>query len=128
MKKIVYLTGLFLLVALLPAGRAAAADYSFDRTVHDFGRVQTGKTVETHFTVTNDGTVPLLITDAAVSCKCLKVGYPKEPILPGKSAEVTVSHKDRHPGAFYKVVELKTNADPARTRLTLKGTLVKKLP
>lgn len=125
MKRTVLLAACFFFAALLFAPRAAAADYTLDRTMHDFGTVQTGKTVRTNFTVTNLGIVPMVITDAAVSCKCLRVSYPKEPILPGKSAEVTVSHKDRHPGAFYKIVELKTNADPAKTRLTLKGTLVR---
>ena len=114
---------LFLLTILLSVGQAVAADYTFDRTSRDLGTVTAGKTTRVTFTVTNNGTQPLLITAARVSCKCVKIVRPRGPILPGGSAELVVTYKDRHPGAFYKTIQVETNADPASTRLTLKGTI-----
>jgi hypothetical protein len=116
---------LFLFASLLFGGEVAAADYTFDRTSFDLGTVQAGKTSRISFTVTNNGTLPLLITEARVSCKCVKVSRPRAPILPGQSAKLTVSHKERRAGVFYKTIEVKTNGDPEKTRLTLKGTIKK---
>ena len=43
---------------------------SFDKTLHDFGTIQEGETVETIFTFTNSGKSDLIIVDARGSCGC----------------------------------------------------------
>ena len=50
---------------------------SFDKTLHDFGTIQEGETVETTFTFTNSGKSDLIIVDARGSCGCTVPEYPK---------------------------------------------------
>jgi hypothetical protein len=67
-----------------------AYDVKFDRTFHDFGTAKEGEQVETTFTLTNVGKEPILIQNHAVECGCTTPSYPKEPIMPGKSATIKV--------------------------------------
>ena len=50
---------------------------SFDKTLHDFGTIQEGETVETIFTFTNSGKSDLIIVDARGSCGCTVPEYLK---------------------------------------------------
>ena len=50
---------------------------TFDKTVHDFGTINEGETVETTFTFTNTGKPDLIIVDARASCEgCIVLNYP----------------------------------------------------
>ena len=53
------------------------AAMSFDKTVHDFGTINEGETVQTTFTFTNTGQTDLIIVDARGSCGCTVPNYPK---------------------------------------------------
>jgi hypothetical protein len=67
-----------------------AYDVKFDRTFHDFGTAKEGEQVETTFILTNVGTEPIMIQNHTVECGCTTPSYPKEPIMPGKSANIKV--------------------------------------
>jgi hypothetical protein len=67
-----------------------AYDVKFDRTFHDFGTAKEGEQVETTFILTNIGTEPVIIQTHTVECGCTTPSYPKEPIMPGKSATIKV--------------------------------------
>lgn len=97
--------------------------YVFDRVSHDFGILKPGKTETTVFKLTNTGTTPLIIIDAGVSCRCAKIKWPKKPIPPGESAELTVEYKDKQSGTFYKVINIFTNNPPQKTQLRITGTI-----
>src|ERR1700761_3871389 len=62
-----------------------------DGDTHDFGTVTEGPNAEYKFSFKNVGKSPLIITNASASCSCTVPAWPKEPILPGKTGEVTVS-------------------------------------
>ena len=80
----------------------------------DFGKIDGTKIphimVEAEFT--NIGKAPLLILKGDVSCGCLSVEYPKEPILPNQNGKVII-HADLRAqnGTFNKAVFVKTNAE-----------------
>lgn len=125
--KILLRTGALLLLLLL-GGLAAQAQespetFTLDRTSHDFGELRPGRSESTVFTLTNTGSSPLVLLDVRISCNCVKVNWPRQPILPGEKAELTVTYKDRQAGAFYKVAEVVTNGNPRRVQLRLKGSI-----
>lgn len=117
------LIGLLLFAATGLSAQEPANSYVFDRTAHDFGVLKTHQAGTAVFTLTNNGTTPLVILDVKVSCDCAKIEWPRQPILPGGSAGLTVTYTDKDEGAFYKVIEVTTNGTPRRSQLRLKGSI-----
>jgi len=74
--------------------QAVAADgpkITIDRTLHDFGVIpQYGGTVETTFTVTNEGTQDLEIGQITTSCSCTSATIADSIIKPGDESLLTV--------------------------------------
>ena len=56
---------------------AATTTMTFNKTVHDFGTIEEGETVQTTFTFTNTGQADLIIVDARGSCGCTVPNYLK---------------------------------------------------
>ncbi len=87
-----------------------AYDVKFDKTFHDFGTISEGQEVKTTYTLTNVGKEPVLILSHEVQCGCTTPSYSKEPIMPGKSAEILVGFNSAgKSGAQDKTVTLTTN-------------------
>lgn len=87
-----------------------AYDVKFDRTFHDFGTAKEGEQVETVFILTNVGKEPILIQNHTVECGCTTPTYPKEPIMPGKTASIKVGFNTAGKmGVNNKNVTLTTN-------------------
>lgn len=93
----------------------------------DFGKINRKKnpniTIETEFT--NIGKAPLLILRGDVSCGCLSVDYPKEPIMPYQTGKLII-HADlraQH-GTFNKTVFIKTTALNDVTLIRLHGSII----
>jgi rhodanese-related sulfurtransferase len=64
---------------------------TFDRVLHDFGVIpQFGGTVETTFTITNEGAKNLEIGTITTSCSCTSATISDSSIEPGDSATLTV--------------------------------------
>jgi hypothetical protein len=96
---------------------------SFDKTVHDFGNVKEGETVETVFTFTNSGKSDLIIVDARGSCGCTVPEYPKNtPIPPGESGKIRVSFDSSNkPNLQQKTVTISANTDSGRETIRIKA-------
>ncbi len=97
----------------------------FDVTEINYGDLLQGKQSDPEavriFKFTNTGNEPLIISNAKGSCGCTVPSYPKEAILPGKSASIEVRYDIARLGPFQKTVTLTTNeAEPNHT-LTIKG-------
>lgn len=105
---------------------AVGAKANWDKLLLDMGNVdyQVPKTAE--FTLTNEGNEPLLITYAKASCGCTGLKYSQEPILPGKTTQLSVTYNAASPGDFRKTITVQTNADANATTLTIMGKVVKK--
>lgn len=88
------------------------AELSFEDDVHKFNPVSEGAQLAHTFYFTNEGEVPLLISEYKVSCSCTKAIYPKYPIQPGDRDSVLVTFDTKGKiGWQYREVQLFSN-DP----------------
>jgi hypothetical protein len=101
----------------------ATTAMSFDKTLHDFGNIKEGETVQTSFTFTNTGQANLIIVDARGSCGCTVPNYPKNTaIAPGASGEILVSFDSSNkPNMQQKTVTISANTSSGRETLRIKA-------
>ena len=125
MKK-VFVTMAMALVAV--AMMAQQAVITFERHDHDFGKINEadGK-VTTIFTFKNEGMEPLVLSNVRASCGCTTPKWPRQPIEPGQTGEITVTYNPNgRPGRFTKTVTITSNATEPTTRVTIKGEVIPK--
>lgn len=77
----------------------------------DFGKLTYHVLSEFETYVYNDGTKPLIIYKVSSSCDCIKVDYPKKPIMPRDSALVKISIKPNFKGNMFKTAYF-SNSSP----------------
>ncbi len=110
------------------AAPTSNAEISFNKEVHDYGKIEKGGNGVCEFVFTNTGTDPLIISKARGSCGCTVPTWPKEPIAPGASSSIKVKYDTKRVGPINKSVTLTSNAKNSPTKvLRIKGT-VKKAP
>jgi len=94
----------------------------FNKEVHDFGKVSEGPLATYSFEVTNTGTAPVVISNAAASCGCTTPEWSKDAIMPGAKSVIKVGYNTSgRPGAFTKTITVTSNAENATVILTIKG-------
>lgn len=98
-----------------------APDISFDKEVHDFGKIKKMGDGSCIFTFTNTGKEPLNLTNVKASCGCTTPFWPKEPIESGKSAEISVKYDTKRIGKFSKTITVYSNAKTTMKRLKIMG-------
>ncbi len=97
----------------------------FKDTVHEFGTIHEGETVNHEFTFTNNGKTPLIITNAVGSCGCTVPEFPHDPVEPGKSGIIKVTFNSRgKSGHQEKSVTITTNTVRGLGMLYIKGEVV----
>jgi len=109
---------------------APTTSIEFMDTEFNWGEINEGEKIQNVFTLTNTGDEPLVITNAKGSCGCTVPRWPREPLMPGESAEVLVQFDSKGKGKVggakqAKRVTLTANTDPANSYLTIKGTVYK---
>lgn len=97
---------------------ASAQTISFDQTTIDYGTIKTGSDGNRVFKITNTGDKPLIISNVKPQCGCTVPNWDKNPIAPGKTAEIKVNYNTNTNGNFRKNVEVYSN-DPNNGRSTL---------
>lgn len=96
----------------------------FETDMHDFGQLMAGEVISYSFKFTNTGNADLVISGCDASCGCTVADYPRERIAPGKNGYITVSFKSQGmSGHQMKEIIVASNAQPARTRLTITATV-----
>jgi uncharacterized protein DUF1573 len=99
----------------------------FEEKRFDFGTVNEGDIVRHEYKFTNEGNVPLLITNAKSTCGCTIPEWPKDPIGPGEKGVINVrfdtKHKTNRQG---KPITITANTYPRETILQLKGFVTPK--
>ena len=126
MKKIIAI--ILALVAVIPCAMEAKtkqAQIKFKEYTYNFGTIpEKGGNVSHTFSFTNTGDANLVIVDATASCGCTEPKYSEKPIPPGKTGSVKVTfNPDFRPGAFTKVITVRTNAKQKKVRLKITGTV-----
>ena len=121
------LLSIFAFVAFFATASYAQPKMDFEVTEINYGDIMQGKQSDAEavrtFKFTNSGNEPLIISNAKGSCGCTVPSYPKDPILPGKSANIEVRYDIARLGPFQKTVTITTNeANPTHT-LQIKGKI-----
>ena len=84
----------------------------FDKTEHDFGKIEAKTNVETVFKYTNSGDAPLVITDIKSSCGCtVPKDWSREPLAPGESSEFTVKFNGSGTNKVSKTITVTANTE-----------------
>jgi len=85
---------------------------AWDKATHDFGEISEGAQVSHTFRFTNKGNEPLILTRVQPSCGCtVPNNWPKDPIMPGGTGEISVSfNSSGRVGTNTKVVQVFSNA------------------
>lgn len=95
---------------------------SLDKEVHDYGTIEQGADGACEFTVTNDGTEPLIISRCKGSCGCTVPKCEKDPIMPGEHSKITVRYDTKRIGPINKSVTITSNASNEPTKvIRIKG-------
>ena len=99
----------------------------FDQRTYEFGTVDEGDVIEGTFKITNTGKSDLVILSAKASCGCTVPSWPKEPIKPGDTAELTFKFNTRgKPNQQNKSITIKSNAEKTTEVLRIKGFVTPK--
>ncbi len=125
------LSVLFTIVAFVFAFQANAqesgATIIFKEKSINFGDITQGDKVSHTFTFTNSGNSPLIISNVAVTCGCTATNWPKEPIAPGKTSEISVSFNSAGKmGAQNSVIRIYSNASEPIEKVSLISNVLPK--
>ena len=129
---------LFLFIALFIAGTVWAqnqpksdekqaykgAEIKFEKMVFDFGTLKAGESKVGTLTFTNVGSKPLILDDVISSCDCTEVEWPRNPIMPGKSATIVAKYIAKTTGPINKWITVLSNAETDRVILKTKGNVI----
>ncbi|MGB1248329.1 MAG: DUF1573 domain-containing protein [Chitinophagales bacterium] len=101
------------------------AEINFAEETLDYGTIENGSDGTRYFTFYNDGKEPLIITNCKGSCGCTVPQCPKEPVLPGDSAQIKVKYDTKRTGNFTKSVTVSSNATNAPSKVVkIKGNVL----
>ncbi len=107
------------------AAKIEGAGMAFESETIDYGTIAHNADGKREFVFVNNGTKPLIITNAQGSCGCTVPTSPKEPIAPGAKGVIGVKYATDRVGAFTKTVTITSNAEGQPTKvLTIKGTVL----
>lgn len=129
MKKLFFLS-LFAVMALGYANAQNEAEnasegpvMTFESMVLDYGEIDQGSDPLRVAKFTNTGTEPLIISNARGSCGCTVPEWPKDPIMPGESAEIKVRYDTKRIGMINKTVKISANDAAGTHVLQIKGKI-----
>ena len=108
------------------AEEVSGPQMTFESTEVDYGLILEDSDPFRYFKFSNTGNEPLVIKHAKGSCGCTVPTYPKEPILPGETAEIKVRYATNRIGPFTKTITLTTNEAVDSKVLRIKGKVEKK--
>lgn len=117
------------LIRNVPEDTVNVAKLVFTETEYDFGEATEGEVVTHTYTFVNQGKIPLVITGARSTCGCTVPEWPKTPVPPGKSGEISVKFNTAGKrGPQKKPVTVTANTYPAQTVVDLIGVVHPKDP
>ena len=93
---------------------------TFEELVYDFGDITQGDVVEHIFKFDNTGDAPLIITDVQRTCGCTAPSWPREPVMPGMTKELTVRFNSAGKmGRQIKVITVVSNAVGSKNQVKI---------
>jgi hypothetical protein len=102
-----------------------APKIEFESDTFDFGVISQGEKVSHTFKFKNSGKSNLIISSAKGSCGCTVPEYPKKPIAPGESGEISVVFdSEGKSGKQNKSVTVLANTFPSTTVISITGEII----
>lgn len=97
---------------------------SFDKNLHDFGRLSQGECIAFSFKFTNTGNADLLISECDATCGCTVADYPRVPVKPGEVGYITVTYNSagKH-GQEEQFVMVMANTQPSKNQLIIRANV-----
>lgn len=125
----------FILLALMAVVSVSAQSkkpvIKFEQTTIDLGTFTVDKAVQKcTFKFSNVGQSKLVINYVHTSCGCTVADFPKDPISPGATGEISVTYNgtNKMPGKFRKSIQVYTNAEEEYCRLFIQGNMSALVP
>ena len=106
MKKLVngFILLLFLFGIQEVVAQTTSTQVEFAETQWDFGKIKEVDGVVSHtFTFKNVSTTPFIINFVSVSCGCTSPEYSKEPVMPGKTGQITIHYDPAGRPGFFRI-------------------------
>jgi len=104
-----------------------APEITFDYLVYDYGTIYEGDPGECEFRFKNTGKEPLVLSNVTATCGCTVPDWPKDPIMPGRTATIKVKYTTSRIGGINKTITVISNApDSPRVDLRITGNVRKK--
>lgn len=102
--------------------KVLAPAITFDKKMHDFGRLSQGESIAYSFKFTNTGTADLLVSDCEATCGCTVADFPKKPLKPGEVGYITVTFNSAGKfGQEEQFVEVMANTQPSKNQLVIRA-------
>jgi len=98
----------------------------FEEYMHDYGQMEKDSDGTWSFAFKNLGDEAIVINRVRSTCGCTVPDWPKEPIEPGASGEITVIYNTATTGTFLKSVIVYSTAANSPVKLQIKGKVVAK--
>lgn len=130
MRKLVFLMAMAMVAFSAQAQEKAVTNgpvITFEESSKDFGDIKQGDKVEHVFKLENTGKAPLVISNVAATCGCTVPNWPKEPIAPGKTAEIKVTFNSAGKmGKQNSVVRIYSNASEPIEKVSMISNVLPK--
>ena len=97
---------------------------AFDAQSFDFGKIKQNVPATHEFKFTNNGKVPMVITNVQASCGCTTPDWSKTPVPPGATGFVKATYNATNVGAFTKSVTVTANVEGGMISLRIQGEVV----
>ncbi|MEL7219779.1 MAG: DUF1573 domain-containing protein [Bacteroidota bacterium] len=98
------------------------ARLSFEEEIFEFGEVDAGAVIKHTFTFSNEGAVPLIITDVRSTCGCTVASWPTQPIPPGGAEKIPVTFDTKNKNGYQsKPITITANTYPNKTTIYMNG-------
>ncbi len=99
----------------------------FEEYLHNYGEIEEDSDGTWSFVFKNLGEEAIIINRVRSTCGCTVPDWPKEPIEPGASGEITVIYNTATTGTFLKSVIVYSTAANSPVKLQIKGKVFPKV-
>lgn len=92
----------------------------FEKTTAEFGDIKQGQVVNATFKFKNVGKSPVILSNVQTTCGCTVPAWTRDPIAPGKSAEITATFNSAGKmGQQNKVITITSNAKNSQSQVSI---------
>ena len=121
MKKLLLVFGLLLSFAVLTNSQTEnQGEITFEKSSQEFGDIKQGQVVTATFKFKNTGKSPVIISNVQTTCGCTVPTWTKDPIAPGKTAEINATFNSAGKmGQQNKVITVMSNAKNPQSQVSI---------